>query len=146
MLTLPPSVRIYLATEPTDMRKGHDGLAALVTARRQDVYSGHLFVFLSRRRDRAKILWFDPGGYVLWYKRLEQGRFRMPAVSDRADAVSLDAAELSMLLDGIDLSGVRRPRKWTPTGRRRAGDRQGERGVIQDPHEQTTDGAGIRTR
>ena len=76
MLTLPSSVRVYLASEPTDMRKGFDGLRALVIGLGQDVYSGHLFVFVSRRGDRIKILSWDRGGFVLWYKRLEKGRFR----------------------------------------------------------------------
>ncbi|MCB9730200.1 MAG: IS66 family insertion sequence element accessory protein TnpB [Deltaproteobacteria bacterium] len=146
MLTLPPSVRIYLGTEATDMRKGHDGLAALVTARSQDVYSGHLFVFLSRRRDRAKVLWFDRGGFVLWYKRLERGRFRMPALRDRADTVSLDAAELAMLLDGIDLSGVRRPRTWIPGQARGTKDRRERAGMIQDGHERAAPQSGRGTR
>ena len=72
MLTLPPSVRIYLGTEATDMRKGHDGLAALVTARSQDVYSGHLFVFVNARRDMMKILHWDGGGFWIWYRQLDR--------------------------------------------------------------------------
>ena len=81
MLSLPPSVRIYLATAPADMRKGHDGLSALVKQELgQDVFSGHLFVFVSRKGNRIKILTWDHGGFVLYYKRLERGRFRLPAV------------------------------------------------------------------
>lgn len=81
MLSLPSSVRIYLLSGPTDMRKGFDGLAALVRAAGLDVFSGHLFVFVSRRSDRAKVLTFERGGFVLWYKRLELGRFRVPAAA-----------------------------------------------------------------
>jgi len=115
MLTLPSAVKIFLATKPTDMRKGFDGLAALVKSQlNEDVYSGHLFVFVSRRADRAKILAFDRGGFVLWYKRLERGRFRVPQFSTRNKSISLEASELAMLLDGIDFSRVRRPIRWMP--------------------------------
>ena len=122
MFGLPSAVRIYLAVEPVDMRNGFDGLSAIVHARGQDVFSGHLFVFLSKRRDRAKILTWDRGGFVLWYKRLERGRFRRPAATlSNAGAISLDATELTMLLDGIDLSRVRRLNPWRPTPRPAAG-------------------------
>ena len=115
MLTLPPSVRIYLATEPTDMRKGHDGLAALVKqALSLDVYSGHLYVFVSRKGNRIKILAWDHGGFILWYKRLERGRFRVPSVDAEQSAVELESTQLSMLLDGIDYSRVRKPIRWEP--------------------------------
>jgi transposase len=115
MITLPPSVRIYLAVEPVDLRRGHDGLAAIVRTQWDlDVYGGHLFVFLGRRRDRCKILFFDRGGFVLYYKRLERGRFRAPQVRADGAAVQLDATALAMLLDGIDVSGVRRPTPWRP--------------------------------
>lgn len=115
MLTLPGSVRILLATQPVDMRKSIDGLMALVrTAWGEDVYSGHLFVFVSRRGDRVKILTFSRGGFVLYYKRLEEGRFRLPRVDESAQSVSLDATQLTMLLDGIDVARVERPRAWAP--------------------------------
>lgn len=117
MLALPSAVRIYLATQPTDMRKGFDGLAALVEAQGLDLYSGHLFAFLSRRRDRVKILTWDRGGFVLYYKRLEKGRFRRPVVDALTGHVRLDAAELMMLLDGVDLTRVRRARVWQPPER-----------------------------
>lgn len=114
MLTLPPSVRIYLATTPTDMRKGHDSLAALVKKLGHDVYSGHLFAFVSRRGDRVKILTWDHGGFILWYKRLERGRFRVPALPEKKQAVELEAAQLAMLMSGIDYSRVRKPKRWMP--------------------------------
>lgn len=116
MLSLPASVRIYLFSEPTDMRKGFDGLTALVQAAGLTVYSGHLFVFLSRRADRAKILSWERGGFVLWYKRLEKGRFKRPALSPAKTQVSLDPDQLMLLLEGIDLSKVRRPKRWSPSG------------------------------
>jgi transposase len=115
VLTLPPSVRIYLAVEPVDLRRGHDGLSAIVRGQWvMDLFEGHLFVFLGRRRDRCKILFWDRGGLVLYYKRLERGRFRMPRISGDASSVEMDATELAMLLDGIDLRYVRRPLPWKP--------------------------------
>ncbi|QSQ17462.1 IS66 family insertion sequence element accessory protein TnpB [Myxococcus landrumensis] len=72
------------------------------------------FVFVSRRGDKVKILSWDAGGFVLTYKRLEQGRFRLPAFAEDALGAQLDATQLSMLLDGIDVSHVRRPGKWAP--------------------------------
>jgi len=115
MLTLPPSVKIYLATTRTDMRKGHDGLAALVVNELgADLFSGHLFVFVSKRGDRVKILAWDRGGLALWYKRLERGRFRVPKIDEDSKSIEVDAGELSMLLEGIDLSKVKRPRLWEP--------------------------------
>ena len=115
MLTLPPSVRIYLASALVDMRRGHDGLSALVRNHRDvDIYGGHLFVFVGRRADRCKILFWDRGGFVLYYKRLERGRFRLPQIPAGASSVAMDATELAMLLDGIDVGKVRRPARWTP--------------------------------
>lgn len=119
MIGLPQSVKIWLFTEATDMRKGFDGLSALVTASGNDVYSGHLYVFLSRRRDRAKILTFEKGGFVLWYKRLERGRFRPFSANTASGQITLDATELTMLLDGIDLARVKRPKHWQPKKRLR---------------------------
>ena len=118
MLTLPSSVRIVLATAPVDMRKSIDGLMALVrSSYGEDVYSGHLFVFVSRRGDRVKILTFSRGGFILYYKRLEQGRFRLPQLEAEAQSVRLDATQLTMLLDGIDVAEVKRPAAWQPPQR-----------------------------
>jgi len=115
MLTLPPSVRIYLASALVDMRRGHDGPRALVRNHWDvDIYGGHLFVFVGRRADRCKILFWDRGGFVLYYKRLERGRFRLPQIPAGASSVAMDATELAMLLDGIDVGKVRRPARWTP--------------------------------
>jgi transposase len=122
VVLLPTSVRILLATEPVDMRKSIDGLMALVrSAWGEDVYSGHLFVFASRKGDRLKILTYSRGGFVLFYKRLERGHFRLPRVEEGAQAVSLDAGQLAMLLDGIDMARVQRQPVWSPPGRGSAG-------------------------
>ena len=115
VLTIPQSVPIYFAVEPVDMRRGHDGLAAIVRAHWDvDVFSGNLFVFLGRRLDRCKILYWDRGGFVLYYKRLERGRFRAPALRADGRAVQIDSTLLAMMLDGIDVARVVRPRRWEP--------------------------------
>jgi transposase len=119
MLTLPRSVRIYLAREPVDLRKSIDGLGAIASTRGHDLYSGHLFIFVSRRGDRVKILAWDQGGFVLYYKRLESGRFRLPEMRPDAEEVELDATALAMLLDGIDVERVKRPRAWQPAERKK---------------------------
>lgn len=118
MLTLPRSVRIYLATGPVDLRKSIDGLGALAQAHGHDLYNGHLYVFTSRRGDRVKILAWDHGGFVLYYKRLERGRFKLPEVAPGADEVELDATQLAMLLDGIDVKRVPEPKRWKPAERK----------------------------
>jgi transposase len=114
MLTLPRSVRIYLAAGPVDLRKSIDGLGAIARERSHDVFSGHLYVFTSRRGDRVKILTWDRGGFVLYYKRLEHGRFKLPEIAADAVEVELDATKLAMLLDGIDVKRVREPKRWEP--------------------------------
>lgn len=115
MLTLPPSVRVYVASCFVDMRQGHDGLMAIVKNNWSlDPYSGHIFVFVGRRQDRAKLLYWDRGGFVLFYKRLERGRFRLPTIQQGATQVEIDGAQLAMLLEGIDLARVPRPKRWTP--------------------------------
>ena len=119
MLLLPPSVRILLAAEPVDLRKSIDGLCTIVrTEWKEDLLAGNLFVFVSRRGARLKIVAWDNGGFVLTYKRLEQGRFRLPEVKVGALGAQLDATQLAMLLDGIDLSRVRHQPKWRPEGER----------------------------
>jgi transposase len=124
VLSLGPGVQIVLATEPVDLRRGHDGLVTLVRALwRADPYSGTLFCFFGRRRDRVKILFFSAGGFVVYYKRLERGRFCMPHVPEAASQVVLDAASLGMLLDGVDLRAVKRAPRWEPAraGKRKEG-------------------------
>jgi transposase len=117
MITLPSSVRIYLATGAVDLRKSIDGLGAIVSEHGHDLYSGHLYVFVSRRGDRLKMLTWSAGGFLLLYKRLERGRFRLPAIRDGQIEVEIDATQLAMLLDGIDIKRVPPPRRWTPPRR-----------------------------
>ena len=108
------TARIWLATEATDMRCGFDRLAERVRAViGQDPLSGHLFLFRSRRGDRLKILHWDQDGFVLWYKRLEVGVFKLPRVSAGARSLELRASELAMVLDGIDLSRLKRVPRYT---------------------------------
>lgn len=115
MLGLPPSVRIYFATELVDMRNGIDGLRALVDAAlKKDPYEGHLFVFVGKSKDKVKILFWDRNGFVLYLKRLERGRFQLPAVDARTKHVAMEPAQLAMLLDGIDLN-ARRLARWNPS-------------------------------
>jgi transposase len=110
--------RIWLAVEPTDMRCGFDRLAERVRAViGQDPLGDSLFVFRSRRGDRLKILVWDRDGFVLWYKRLESGVFKLPRVDAGARSVELRASELAMVLDGIDMSKLKRvPRYERGTG------------------------------
>ena len=106
------AARIYLATAPTDMRKGFDSLAALVKdSFGEDPLSGHLFLFIGRARDRLKILYWDTDGFALWYKRLEEGTFRLPVARPDAASVQLKASELAMLLEGIDLRSIKRRKR-----------------------------------
>jgi transposase len=115
MLSWPPTVRIFLCSDPTDMRKGFDSLAHLVeSSLTLDPLSGHLFVFRSRRGDRIKILYWDKDGYAMWYKRLEKGSFRFPTGSATRgiNGVEVKAADLMMILDGVDLGSVRRQRRY----------------------------------
>lgn len=110
MIGLPAGTRIWLVSGATDMRRGFDGLSAQVqTTLETDPFSGHLFVFRGRRGDRIKILWWDGDGLCLFYKRLESGRFVWPRAE--AGAVHLSAAQLSMLLEGIDWRRPKRTQK-----------------------------------
>ena len=115
MLGLPPSVRIYFATDVVDMRNGIDGLRAIVEGvLKRDPFEGHLFVFVGKSRDKVKILFWDRGGFVVYLKRLERGRFQLPVVDARRKNVELEPAQLAMLLDGIDLN-ARRLGRWSPS-------------------------------
>ena len=117
MLSLAPNTRIFLATEPTDMRKGFDGLFSLVeTVIEQDPFAGHLFLFRNRNRDRVKILYWDRDGLAQWYKRLEKGSFQFPSDGKESGnpprSCEIRADELAMLLGGIDLSQVKRRKRF----------------------------------
>jgi transposase len=115
MLSLPSTVRVFVATQPVDGRKGIDGLAALVrSVLGRDPLDGALYVFLSRRRDRARVLYFSNNGYWLLSKRLETGRFDLPWTSTTERARPVDATELLLLLEGIDLRGARHRPRWQP--------------------------------
>lgn len=114
MLSLPPAVRIFVALAPTDMRKSFDGLAGETRhVIEQDPLSGHLFVFFNRRRTMVKVLYWDRNGFCLVAKRLERGTFRLPAAPERG-VVEMEAAELGLILEGLDLRGARRRPRWTP--------------------------------
>jgi transposase len=109
--------RIWLCVAPTDMRWSFDRLAEsarLVTE--QDPLAGHWFLFRSRGGDRLKLLAWDGDGFVLWYKRLEEGTFKLPKTEGHAKSVELRASELAMLLDGIDLKSVKRVRRYRQDG------------------------------
>jgi len=111
VLSLSPSVRVFVCLEAADMRRSFDGLSAMVEHIIEgDPLSGHLFVFRNRRGDRVKILYWDRDGYALWYKRLERGVFRFP---QRAGAqAELSAAELMLLLEGIEVTGMKRRKRY----------------------------------
>jgi transposase len=117
-LTLPPSVRIFAAVEPVDARKSFDGLAAVVRdSLGGDPMTGHMFFFLNRRGDMAQILFWDRTGFVVMRKRLEAGTFRLVQnVDSKKSSVEIDAVELGLMLEGIDLGTVKRRKrfKWEP--------------------------------
>ena len=114
MLSLPPSVRVFLATQPVDGRKGPDSLMSIVRdVFGEDPLGGHLFVFFSKRCDRVRIVYWDRNGFAMWTKRLESGRFRPSFSADgRLAPVRVEAAELSLIIEGIDLAGARRRPRW----------------------------------
>jgi transposase len=112
MIGVSAAVRVYLAREPADMRKSFDGLFALVAGSLAlDPLSGHLFVFLNKRRDRIKVLYWDRDGLAVWAKRLERGTFRAP--DSAADRIEMTAADLAALLAGIDLGTARRRARYS---------------------------------
>ena len=114
MLSLPPSVRLFVATQPVDGRKGVDSLMVIVRdVFRHDPLSGHLFIFFSKRRDRVRIVYWDRSGFAMWTKRLEHGRFRPTfSVDGRLAPQAIEAAELALIIEGIDLAGARRRARW----------------------------------
>ena len=116
MLSLPPSVRLFVATQPVDGRKGADSLMVLARdTLRLDPLSGHLFVFFTKRFDRIRIVYWDRNGFAMWTKRLERGRFRPPLSADgRLTARAIEAAELALIVEGIELRGARRRPRWEP--------------------------------
>jgi transposase len=116
MLTLPPSVRVYVAGQPTDLRKSFDGLSALVASTfGQDPLCGHLFVFRNRRGDQIRVLFWDRTGFAILGKKLARGRFHLAReVAPGATHVEVESAELSLMLEGFDLSKAIRNKRWRP--------------------------------
>lgn len=110
MLSLPSTVRIWLAVEPVDMRGSFDALAGHTRHLGHDPADGHLYVFVNRRRTLMKMLFFDRSGYCLLSKRLERGTFEQPAVADDVQQLRLDATTLSMWMEGVALRAPRRRR------------------------------------
>ncbi len=114
MLSIAAGTRIFLAAGPTDMRKGFDGLQGLVTGvLEQDPLSGHLFLFVNRRRDKLKILYWDGDGLAIWYRRLEQGTFQLPTIQADQTSAQIGSDDLMMLLRGIDYTRVRRRKRFS---------------------------------
>jgi transposase len=127
MLTLPPGARLLLATSRVDGRKGINGLSTLVRSQfLMDPLSGTLFVFFTKRADIVRVLYWDRDGYVLTTKRLEKGHFRVPWRSETGH-VTLEAAELLLVLEGLDLSGVTRRVRWKPTPKPSCGEEKIEK-------------------
>lgn len=109
MLSFPSGIQVYMAVEPVDMRKSFDGLSAAVEAvfaRR--VLDGHLFLFLNKRRDRIKLLWWDGDGLSIFAKRLERGTYEVPQHAADTKQLRLDATQLALLLGGVELRSVKR--------------------------------------
>ena len=116
MLSLPPFLPIYLSVGPTDMRKGFDGLSQVAATHAQkNVLEGGLFVFVNRRRDRVKLLWWDNDGLALFYKRIERGTFELPKVEADTTSIVLTPTQLSLILSGIELSSVRQRKRYRRT-------------------------------
>lgn len=120
MLSLPPSVRLFVATEPVDGRKGPDSLMVIVRdVFKHEPFSGHLFVFFSKRRDRVRIVYWDRNGIAMWTKRLERGRFRLGELATGTLAAhAIESAELALILEGIELSGATRRARWEPVAKK----------------------------
>jgi transposase len=117
MLSFAANMRMYLHARPTDMRKSFDGLCALVRSVFQaDPLDGSLFLFVNRRGDRLKMLWWDRDGLTLFYKRLESGTFEMLRPEGEAATVEIDAAQLAMLLSGVSLASAKRRKRYRRAG------------------------------
>lgn len=107
-----PNVRIWLCTQPTDMRKSFNGLCSLVSGvLSENPTSGALFVFINRRKTHIKILYFDGSGFCIWFKRLEQGQFNYRAQA--GDKQSLEWAQLKLLLDGLEVKKIRQYKRYS---------------------------------
>jgi len=114
MLSIPANVSVFLCTQATDMRKGFDGLHTLVLqVFERDPLDGHLFLFVNRRRDRLKMLWWDRDGMALFYKRLEAGTYQLPVPSEDCAGLEIDGTELAMMLNGIDIQSAKRRKRYS---------------------------------
>ena len=116
MLSLPPSVRVFVAVDPVDMRGSFDALAGAVRRLGRDPVDGHLYLFLNRRRRLAKALWFDGSGWCLLSKRLESGSFQLPPITGDATQVQVDGTTFAALLAGLDFTAARRGWYRRPPG------------------------------
>jgi len=116
VILIPRAVRVYFATQPVNLRKSFEGLSNEVReVLRQDPLSGHVFVFLNRRKNHVKLLVFTRGGFTVVHKRLERGQFTFPArVVEGVASVAIDIHELAMLLEGIDVRRARSSARWEP--------------------------------
>ena len=115
MLSLPPAVKLWYCPDPVDMRLGFDGLFHLVRNRlKADPLSGHLFIFRNRTADRIKVLYWGGHGLCLWCQRLEAGRYHSPDPAPDSLSIERTACQLQMILDGIDLSRVKRFKRFFP--------------------------------
>ena len=113
MRSFPPGIRIFMATAPVDMRKSFDGLSAVVqTVFGRNVLDGHLFLFLNRRRDRLKILWWDRDDLAIFSKRLELGSYEVPRHESNTHQLQLDATQRALLLNGVRLDSAQRRRRY----------------------------------
>lgn len=122
MILVPRAVRVYFATEPTNLRMSFDGLSnAIRHALGYDPLGGHVFVFLNRRRNQVKLIVWTRGGFTIVHKRLERGTFTFPGrVTTDAKSIAIDVHELAMLLEGIDVSRAKSKPRWEPSARARA--------------------------
>lgn len=123
MMLLPRAVRVYVATAPCNLRKSFDGLSNEVRGvLEKEPLSGHVFVFLNRRKTQVKLLVWTRGGYTVVHKRLEQGTFRFAQqVTAEARSVEVDVHELTLLLEGIEVAGAKSSTRWEPPQHARAG-------------------------
>jgi transposase len=119
VLSLAPTVRVFVAVEPLDMRGSFDALAGAVRRLGLDPVDGHLYLFLNKRRRLAKALWFDGSGWCVLAKRLEAGSFQLPSFSDSALRVEVDGGTFDAILTGIDFTAARRG--WYRRSTRREG-------------------------
>lgn len=119
MILLPGAVRVYFATEPVNLRMSFEGLSnAIRHALGHDPLSGHVFVFLNRRKNQVKLIVWTRGGFTIVHKRLERGTFTFPAqVTPDAKSIAIDVRELAILLEGLDVSSAKAKPRWEPPAR-----------------------------